>query len=139
MKSNTIQHLVAERAMLSPNKEALVEGEQRYTYEMFSNQINRIANFLVSQGVTKGDRVGILARTTAAYPTVMMAIVKIGAVVSPLSENMTPYELDHIIESGKLKALLHHREFSTVVEGAKAIDQLNFTVMLDRVPKFSEQ
>ncbi|MDT2046874.1 MULTISPECIES: class I adenylate-forming enzyme family protein [Bacillaceae] len=139
MKSNTIQHLVAERAMLSPHKEALVEGEQRYTYEMFSNQINRIANFLVSQGVTKGDRVGILARTTAAYPTVMMAIVKIGAVVSPLSENMTSYELDHIIESGKLKALLHHQEFSTVVEGAKAIDQLDFTVTLEREPKFNEQ
>ncbi|AQX54851.1 hypothetical protein BC359_11420 [Priestia flexa] len=58
MKSNTIQHLVAERAMLSPNKEALVEGEQRYTYEMFSNQINRIANFLVSQGSQKEIELG---------------------------------------------------------------------------------
>ncbi|TYR80476.1 acyl--CoA ligase [Priestia megaterium] len=135
----TIQHLVAERAALSPDKEALVEGSQRCSFREFSERINQFAHFLIRHGVQKGDRIGILANTSTSYPTAMMSILKVGAVVVPLSTSMTSYELDNVIDSGELKALLYHDEFSSVLLSSKQLHRLSFQLKLEQGALFTCQ
>jgi acyl-CoA synthetase (AMP-forming)/AMP-acid ligase II len=119
---NTLQYLVAERAEISPQHEALVEHNERYTFNEFHEKVNQLSHYFLEKGIQKGDRIGILAHTSIAYPVVTMGILQVGAVVVPLSKSMTPYELDSIITSGQLKAIIHHNEFTSVLEKSEQTD-----------------
>jgi len=136
---NTLQHLVAERAEISPQHEALVEHNERYTFNEFREKVNQLSHYLLEKGVQKGERIGILAHTSVAYPIVTMGILQVGAVVVPLSKSITPYELDSIVTSGQLKAIVHHQEFTPVLREAKQTHTLNFMLLIEEAKEFTSQ
>ncbi|WP_374989184.1 class I adenylate-forming enzyme family protein [Priestia megaterium] len=136
---NTLQYLIAERAEISPQHEALVEHNERYTFNEFHEKVNQLSHYFLEKGIQKGDRIGILAHTSIAYPVVTMGILQVGAVVVPLSKSMTPYELDSIITSGQLKAIIHHNEFTSVLEKAEQTDGLSFTLKIEDAKEFTTQ
>ena len=51
-------------AYMFPNKEAVVHGDRRYTYEEFEERVNRLASRLREEGFRKGDRVAFLCPNT---------------------------------------------------------------------------
>lgn len=72
------EHLSA-KARADPNRTLIVQGVQTYTYKHVDDLSNRLANFLVSSGVCKEDRVAIYAHRSAALVVGIMGILKSGA------------------------------------------------------------
>ncbi|MED2186760.1 class I adenylate-forming enzyme family protein [Bacillus wiedmannii] len=107
----TMQKLLQKRAMQSPNLEALVGGEKRYSFQQYNERVNQLAHYLLQNGVQKGDRIGILCKNNHPFPSVMMASLKIGAVCIPLNHQLTVYELETIVKEAKLKVLVIDEEF----------------------------
>lgn len=136
---NTLQHLVAECADIFPQHEALVEHNERYTFNEFYEKVNQLSHYFLEKGIQKGDRIGILAHTSIAYPVVMMGILQVGAVIVPLSKSMTPYELDSIITSGQLKAIVYHHEFKPVLEKAEQTHTISFMLLIEDAIEFTTQ
>ena len=88
---------IARHAAERPQAEALVVGDQRISWAEFDRAVNRRANLLIGQGVRPGDRVAILAPTSAAYLETFLGTLRAGASAVPLSPMAAPDALRAMI------------------------------------------
>ena len=90
--------LLAERARITPDREALVyvpTGE-RFTYAQLSARADAAAAHLRDLGLTPGDRFGIHGPNCVEYIDLFFAAGRIGVIVVPLSTRATEHELEII-------------------------------------------
>lgn len=72
-----MRQLLQKRAMQSPNLEALVGERKRYSFQQYNERVNQLAQYLLHNGVQRGERIGILCKNNHPFPSVMMACLKI--------------------------------------------------------------
>src|SRR5688572_27931509 len=58
-------------------------GEETLTFQELSERSNRVANFLRSQGVRRGDRILIMLGNVVPLWEITLAAMKLGAVFTP--------------------------------------------------------
>lgn len=66
-----------------PDKPALIFYGRTISYEELNTASDRFAAYLLSQGIKKGDRVGIFLLNCPQYVIAHFGIQKIGAIVCP--------------------------------------------------------
>ena len=77
---------LARRARrLYGDRESIVDGERRFTYEAFLDRSDRWSAALQSLGVRPGDRVVYIAPNTHAQLESFYAVPQIGAVLVPIN------------------------------------------------------
>ena len=79
-----LQHLLSRSAARSPEKTALVYKNQELSYRDLEAKSNQLCATLASQGVQKGDRVGILLNKSPESIVSVFGILKAGAIYVPL-------------------------------------------------------
>ncbi|MEK4736643.1 MULTISPECIES: class I adenylate-forming enzyme family protein [Bacillus] len=124
----TMRQLLQKRAMQSPNLEALIGGEKRYSFQQYNERVNQLAHYLLHTGMERGDRIGILCKNNHPFPSVMMASLKIGAVFIPLNHQLTAYELESIVKEARLKVLVIDDEFSEVVLKINGVKEIPYVI-----------
>ncbi len=77
--------LLAEAAARRPDGDALISDHERLSYSAFDSAVQRCASGLVAAGVEKGDRVGLLLGNGLAFPVILFAAFRIGAIAVPIS------------------------------------------------------
>ncbi|MFZ8794119.1 MAG: AMP-binding protein [Acidilobaceae archaeon] len=65
-------------------------GVRRYTYGEFKDEVDRLASYLREVGVRRGDVVSIYAPMMPESIAAMLAIIKIGAIASPIFSGFAP-------------------------------------------------
>ncbi|QRG66984.1 class I adenylate-forming enzyme family protein [Brevibacillus choshinensis] len=108
----TLHHYLRDRAQQSPDVEALLAANARFTYQEWDDRTNQLAAFLLEEGVQKGDFVAILCKNDHPYPTILLAALKIGAVAIPLNWRLTAFELEGILQIARPKLLFYDEEFA---------------------------
>jgi acetyl-CoA synthetase len=78
----------------------------KISFAAMSARSNQAANFLLSQGITKGDRIILLLGNIAPLWEIMLASMKIGAVVIPATTLLTPDELQDRLDRGHARAVI---------------------------------
>ena len=107
---NFAYDIVDELAKKDPNRLAMLHvsahlRERRFTFRDMMEQSNRVANFLVSLGVGRGDKVMlILKRHHQFWPTIL-ACHKIGAVAIPATSQLKAHDLVYRFKAGDVKAV----------------------------------
>jgi acetyl-CoA synthetase len=77
------------------------KGEAKFTWAEMSERSDRVAHFLQRQGVGPGDRVVLCLPNVAAIWELMLAAIKVGAVVVPTTTLATEEEIrDRLERSG---------------------------------------
>lgn len=89
----TIPALLARRARDDASLHALVMDDRTITYAELDAASAALAARLVAASVTKGDRVGLLMPNGIDWATTAMAVMRLGAVLVPLSTLLRPPEL----------------------------------------------
>jgi fatty-acyl-CoA synthase len=113
----TIGGLFAARAKIDPGAVAIVEGTRRLTFAQLNERVNRLAHVLATEGIRRGDRVGILARNCAAWVELELAAAKLGAVVAAQNWRLAEPELLHCIRLAEPRAMLVAEDYApTLVE-----------------------
>jgi acyl-CoA synthetase (AMP-forming)/AMP-acid ligase II len=114
---NNVGYLLAKRALLHPEKEALIDvsDNKRLTYTQFNSSTNRAAHGLTDMRIRKGDRVGVLLSNCVEYMVLFFAIAKVGAVCVPLNSRLVTDELVYILNDSGARALAYGNEFRRVV------------------------
>ena len=111
---------LARRELYSPDKLAFVDAGKtpawRLTYRDANQRANRLANWLRSQGVEKGDRVAILARDGLEHLDSFFACSKLGAIHTALNWRLHWQELLDIFHNVTPKVLIYSDDFSDKVE-----------------------
>ncbi|CAG4912217.1 AMP-binding protein [Paraburkholderia saeva] len=82
----------------------IVEGatgeETRYTYAQMSERASRMANFLRGIGVGRGDRVLLMLPNRVELWDVMLAAMKLGAIVLPATTQLSPDDVRDRVQIG---------------------------------------
>jgi fatty-acyl-CoA synthase len=111
----------------TPESVATIELPSRrtQTYGQLHDRIGRVADWLKSLGVERGDRVGVLALNSADTMDIIFATWRIGAVHLALNFRLTASELDFIIGNAEPSVLIYDRELeSTVHELTVAVEHV---------------
>jgi acyl-CoA synthetase (AMP-forming)/AMP-acid ligase II len=82
---------------LNAGNEALVAGEERFTFADLDELSERLAHGLAARGVRKGDRVAIAMRNSPSWVLIYIAIAKAGAVATLLNGWWEAHEMEHAI------------------------------------------
>ncbi len=78
-------------------------GEQKRSYAEMSARSNRVANWLRSIGVKRGDRILMMLGNELALWETMLAAIKLGAVLIPATTLLTPDDLLDRFERGNVR------------------------------------
>ena len=80
-----------------PNKAAIVDAHRTVSYRELHERTSRLANYLLSQGVVKGDLVGLSCGSRAEHFEALFALAKIGAPAVPFDFNWSPQESEAML------------------------------------------
>ncbi len=118
----------------TPDKTAIIElhNGRSLTYAEFDRRSARLAQALQDRyGVSRGDRVAILAHSTMHVFEVQFACVKLGAVMVPLNWRLAVPELEYIVNNCGPKVLVSDAEFDDASTELSNVCQLENLVRLD--------
>src|SRR5512144_143871 len=111
----------ARRALrLYPSSEAVVDGDERFTYESFFGRCDRWSAALQALGVRQGDRVVYIAPNTHAQLESFYAVPQIGAVLVPVNFRLTPDDFAYIINHSGARIVCAHSDYLDAVDGIRA-------------------
>lgn len=111
-----IHHLLEESAARYPDKIAVICDDVRETYAGLNAQSNRLAGWLIGQGVLPGDRVAILLENSLEYVVSYYGVLKAGGVAAPLGGDLKSDGLLRLLHKLDGKALITSARFETLVQ-----------------------
>jgi 3-oxocholest-4-en-26-oate---CoA ligase len=95
-----------------PDRVALICGDDQLTYAQLEEKANRLAHYLIDQGVKKDDKVGLYCRNRIEIVIAMLGIVKAGAILVNVNFRYVEGELRYLFENSDMVALVHERQYS---------------------------
>ena len=104
---------------LYADREAVVDGEERFTYGWFLERCDRWSAALQALGVRHGDRVAYIAPNTHAHLEAYYAVPQIGAVLVPINFRLLPQDFEYIINHSGAKVVCAHSDYIEAVEGIR--------------------
>ena len=111
-----INGFLRRAAKLYPNKTAVVDGANRYTYRQFQERVNQLAHALNRLGVQKGDRVCILSPNSHYFLESYYGVTQIGAILVPLNYRLVAADHEYIINHSGVTTVLVDYEYTKVVD-----------------------
>lgn len=119
MQRTNIGRFLAKRASLSPKKEALVLGDVRLTWKQLNERSNRLAVAMAELGVTRGDRVALLALNEVEFFDLYFGLGKIGAILVPVNHRLAGPEIEYIVNDCQARVFIFGPEFTQVAESIR--------------------
>ncbi|MCL4351743.1 MAG: AMP-binding protein [Firmicutes bacterium] len=114
-----IPDLVSYHAQMRPNAGALLAPQRSIavSWRQLDRRSNRFAAWLMTQGVAKGDKIGLFLDNQWAVETVIayLGVHKIGAVNVPINTRLRGHELSFIMAQSTCRRIITSREGQRVL------------------------
>lgn len=81
-------NIVHEAARLYPDKDALLDGQQSYTFQDLERLSTNFAAFLLSHDVHGGDRIAFCSPKSASLILAILGCLKVGAIYVPIDRKL---------------------------------------------------
>jgi fatty-acyl-CoA synthase len=101
-------------------REAVVDGDQKWTYAEFFDRCDRWSCWLQTLGVRPGDRVAYIAPNTHAQLESFYAVPQIGAILVPINYRLTAEDFAYVIEHSGARIVCAHRDYLEAVESVRS-------------------
>jgi acyl-CoA synthetase (AMP-forming)/AMP-acid ligase II len=101
-----IWEILDHAARLHGGREAFVCGSTRLSYAEVEQRVRRLASGLLSLGLERGDRIGILMLNCHRYAELYFAADYAGLVPVPLNYRLAPSELVYILDHAEATAFV---------------------------------
>jgi len=86
--------------------DAIIEGETRWTYSQFLQQVDQATLAFQTQGITPGERVGLMLFNQKEFLVCFFALRKMGAIVVPINIQMLPQDIAYVIQNAGMRQLV---------------------------------
>lgn len=103
-----------EYELMEPNP--LEHYRREITWSVFDEKANRFANLLLSRGIKKDDKVGILLMNCLEWLPIYFGILKTGALAVPLNFRYASDEIQYCLDLADVDILVFGPEFIGRVE-----------------------
>ncbi len=101
---------------LYPDKTAVVDGSNRFSYRELDERVDRLSNALLDLGLERGDRVCILSPNSHFFLESFYATAQIGLVLVPLNYRLVAADHEYILNHAGVSAVLVDWEYTAVVD-----------------------
>lgn len=126
----TLAQLLETRAELAPNHEAFVDGETRLSFSEADARAAIFAAYLADRGISRGDRVLLLAKNSEFLATSLYAISRLGAISVVGNWRLPPAELEYVARDSGSTGLLYDADFAETASAVtQAVPDLRVRVM----------
>ena len=112
--SRTLGDLLAENAIVRKDNLAVISADRQVTFGELHAKASGVAHRLRAEGVSRGDRIGLLVSNRVEWLEISFGALMLGAVIVPFSTWSTKAELAFLIKDSKIKIL-----FSLVTFGER--------------------
>ena len=129
---------LARRAILNPDREALVCEDVRLTWSEFNARANRLCHAVRRLGIGHGDRVGLLALNEPEYLDMFYGLGKIGAILVPINYRLAGPEMQYMLSDSGVKAFVFGPEYVDVVDSFRHdIPAEHFIALMEDPPEWA--
>ena len=103
--------IIDELARRDPDKLAMLHisedgTERRFTFRDLSRASNRCANYFLSLGIKKGDRVMLVLKRHYQFWFAMLALNKIGAIAIPAPNQLLEHDFEYRFKSAGIRGII---------------------------------
>lgn len=127
-----------EYELMEPNPKAQYRRE--ITWSVFNEKANRFANLLLSRGIKKGDKIGILLMNCLEWLPIYFGVLKTGALAVPLNFRYDADEIEYCVDLADVDILVFGPEFIGRIE--EIADKISKNRLLfyvgENCPSFAE-
>ena len=116
----TIGQMLTVQARLSPDRIGARDLGRSMTFKQWNQRSCRLANALLGLGLTKGDRVAVLAYNRVEWAEIYAATAKAGLVAVPINFRLVGPEIGYIVENAEASALIVEDELAGVLEEVRS-------------------
>jgi acyl-CoA ligase (AMP-forming) (exosortase A-associated) len=125
-----IHHMLRTSFERSPDKEALVHGDQRLSYRDVARRTGGLAKGLRRAGLVRGDRIGIYLEPSVAQVVSIFGISEAGGVYVPINSTLFPEQVAHIAKDCGMKGLITTAaKLSSLAAVLQQIPTLDFLIL----------
>ncbi len=108
---NFAYDIVDEIARKSPDKLAMLwlskdDEEKRFTFKDISEMSNRAANYFMSLGIKRGDKVMLVLKRHYQFWFSIIALNKIGAVAVPATHQLKTHDFEYRFKAGNIDGIV---------------------------------
>ena len=104
---------------LHADREAVVDGELRLSYQQFFDRCDRWSAVLQGLGVRQGDRVATIAPNTHAQLEAFYAVPQIGAVLVPINYRLTAEDFVYIVNHSGATVVCAHSDYLKTLDDVR--------------------
>ena len=114
-----IHEFLENSASCYPDRVAVVYETERTTYRQLNRRANGIANWLIQEGVSLGDRIAFVMENSTDYIAVYYGILKAGGVAVPLSIDTKPEALTVLLAQIEPAAVVGSTRYERLLKAAE--------------------
>ncbi len=114
-----LQDLLSRAASRLPDKVGVIDGDRTFSFAQLDEHASKLAAALSNRGVSKGDRVAILAPNCAEFVIAFFGVLKAGAVATTVNTGYREREIAHQLRDSGARILIVHKALLEVAELAK--------------------
>lgn len=111
--------LLTQTARLFPNRTALIQREQRWTWDEIEMRVNALVSALRQLGLKKGDRILVQSRNNSPMFESCWAAFRLGCVWVPTNFRLTPPEVAYLGASSQAVAMVVESPFSAHTDAVR--------------------
>jgi fatty-acyl-CoA synthase len=100
-------------------REAVVDGDKRFTYAEYARRCYRLAHGLASLGVGKGDRVGILSPNSHHFLESFYGTSLLGAVLVPLNYRLVSEDFQYAFSHSGAKVIIADSDLTDALDAIR--------------------
>jgi long-chain acyl-CoA synthetase len=130
VRPKSMHELLATAVATNPGAEAIVCQQERLSYRGFDAIVHRWAAVLAELGVKRGERVAFLLGNGIAFPAVLFAVLRLGAIAVPISIREQAAPLAYMLGNCRAMVLVHDVELSERLPMPSATPQLQHRIAL---------
>ena len=101
--------------------------ERRFTFKDISETANQIANYFLSLGIGRGDKVMLVMKRHYQFWPTILALHKIGAVVIPAVSQLLQHDFSYRFKAAEVKALVCTADGDVAHQAELAMEELGAT------------
>jgi len=115
----TVWSLFTSRAGADPDRAFIACEGRSHTRSQFAAAVDRMAWLLCARGVSRGDRVAIMARNSEAHVLLLLALSRLGAIMVPVNPEFGVAEARYVLEHAAVSAVVaSHATLATAQDAA---------------------
>lgn len=108
---DSLAEMVVTRAQEIPDNPYILFYDQVITYRQVNEQANRVANYLKSKGIKKGDIVSFLVNNSPESFYILFGIQKLGAIAGAINFMLQGPEIAYLLDDSKPRIVFAGSDF----------------------------